>query len=112
MIGDADANRLMHIFVELPPPDLEREIIKARCEHDGFKIDRDRLDTIMAIAQDLRALSREGTIPVSWAIRPQLKVARASRWFDLMSAYRMATADFLEPEAQAALLDVVRSHIA
>lgn len=111
MIGDADANRLMHMFLELPPPELEREIIKTRCEHDGYDIPRERLDTILAIAKDIRALSKEGTIPVSWAIRPQLKVARASKWFDMISAYRMASADFLEPEAQQTLLDVVRSHV-
>lgn len=112
MIGDADANRLMHMFVDLPPADLEREILKNRCAHDGYGLSGDMLDTIMAIATDIRALCADDTLPITWGIRPQLKVARVSRWFDLMTAYRMASADFLEPEAQQQLLDVVRSHIA
>jgi hypothetical protein len=111
MIGDADANRLMHLYVDLPPASLEREIIKKRCIHDGFEISDSSLDMMMAIAEDIRALSADGTLPISWAIRPQLKVARALRWFDPMTSYQMGSADYLEPEARDMLLDVVRSHI-
>lgn len=109
-ISDADANRLFHVYVELPPEKLEREIIKARVKLDGWEIDEDRLDMVMSIAKDLRALAKEGTIGVSWAIRPQIKVARALRWFDTVTAYRRAIADFLEPDAQQALLDAVKAH--
>lgn len=111
MISDADANRLMHLYIELPPPELEKEIIKHRCARDGYEIPSDRLATIMAIAEDIRALCEEDTLPISWAVRPQLKVARASRWFDMLTAYRMASADFLEPEAQDHILNVVKAHI-
>lgn len=111
MISDADVNRLMHMYIELPPPELEREIIKTRCTHDGWSISEGQLNTIMGIAKDVRALVEQGTLPITWAIRPQLKVARAVRWFDYMTAYRMASADFLEPEAQQRLLDVVRAHV-
>jgi len=110
-ISDADANRLFHVFLELPPPSLEREIIKARVKLDGWEIDDARLNMIMAIAVDVRALTKDGTLPISWAIRPQIKVARALRWFDTVTAYRRAIADFLEPQAQEALLDAVRAHI-
>lgn len=111
VLGDADANRLMHLFVDLPPATLEREIIKKRCEHDGYDIPADTLDMVMAIAKDIRALTEDGTLPLTWALRPQIKVARALRWFDAMTAYQMGSADYLEPEARAMLLDVVRSHI-
>lgn len=111
-IGDADGSRLMHISMELPPPQLEREILRARVAHDGWELDDKRLDTIMAIASDIRALVDDGALTsISWGVRPQIKVARATRWFDMVTAYRMASADYLEPEAQAALLDVVRSHV-
>lgn len=109
-IGDADANRLMHLYIELPPEKLEREIIKKRCEHDGWEIPEDLLDTVMKIAEDVRGLTDNHTLPISWAIRPQLKVARALRWFDALTAYKMASADYLEPEQQQMLLDVVKSH--
>lgn len=111
MIGDADANRLMHLFVELPPPALEKQILVKRCEHDGWEIPEATVETVMAIAGDIRALTDNGTLPISWGIRPQIKVARALRWFDAITAYKMASADYLEPEAQEMLLSVVRSHI-
>lgn len=110
-ISDADANRLMHMHIEIPPRSLEEEIIKTRCLHDGWEIPPEKLEMVMLIAEDLRALCKNGTLPVSWAIRPQLKVARALRWFEPMLAYKMASGDFLEPEAQEILLNVVRTHM-
>lgn len=110
-IGDADANRLFHVLVELPPPLLEREIIRNRVKLDGWEIDDARIDTLMSIAEELRGLSKQGTLPVSWGIRPQIKVARALRWFEPVTAYRRAIGDFLEPEALDVMLDVVRAHV-
>lgn len=109
-IGDADANRLMHLFIELPPPELEKEIITTRCKHDGFEITKEQLDFVMAVAEDIRKLTDNSTLPISWGIRPQLKAARALRWFDSLTAYKMASADYLEPEQQKILLDIVRTH--
>lgn len=111
VIGDADGSRLMHIQMGLPPAELEREIIRARILEDGWEIDSKRLDTIMGIALDIRALCQQDTLPITWGIRPQIKVARATRWFDMVTAYRMGSADYLEPEAQAAMLDIVKAHV-
>lgn len=110
-ISDADTNRLMHFYVELPPEPLEREIILKRVAHDDWELPADYLDMVMGIAADVRELAKNGTLPVTWAIRPQLKVARALRWFDFFTAYRMAAVDFLEPEQQEILLGVVRAHV-
>lgn len=109
-IADADVNRLFHIYVELPPEALEREIIQARVKLDGWELDSRRMNMLMGIAKDIRALCADGTLPISWAIRPQIKVARALRWFDTKVAYKRAVADYLEPQAQEALLNIVRSH--
>lgn len=111
VVGDADVNRLMHISVPMPPEKLEREILQKRCSHDGYELQSETLNTIMKIAHDIRALCDDDTLPITWAVRPQLKVARASKWFDLKTCYRMAVADFLEPEAQQQILDVVDSHV-
>lgn len=111
-ISDADVSRLFHVFIELPPESLEREIITHRVKLDGWDIDSPRLDAIIRAAREIRALANDGTIPISWGLRPQIKVARAMRWFEPVTAYRRAVADYLEPEAQAAILDVVRSHFA
>lgn len=111
VVSDADVNRLMHISIPMPPPKLEQEIIKTRCGHDGYNITPEMLSDIMNIAKDIRQLSSDDALPISWAVRPQLKVARASRWFDLKTCYRMAVADFLEPEAAQQVLDIVESHV-
>jgi len=111
VISDADANRMMHLSFLLPPPALEREILTKACDHDGYEIEGEMLATIMSIAEDIRNLAEEDALPITWGIRPQLKVARASRWFDLLTCYRMAVADFLDPQQQETLLNVVKSHV-
>lgn len=110
-ISDADANRLMHITFTLPPVQLEKEILVTRCSHDGYTPDPKVLDTVMAIAADVRKLCENDTLPITWGIRPQLKVIRATRWFDILQCYRMAIADFLEPEVQEQFMEVVNSHV-
>jgi MoxR-like ATPase len=110
-IADADVSRLNHIFVDMPPESLEREIIANRIKEDGWEIDARRLEMVMKIATELRGLTEQGSIPISWGVRPQIKVARALRWFEPEVAYRRAVGDFLEPEAREALLDVVRANL-
>lgn len=110
-IGDADANRMMHLYVQLPPAKLEREIIKKRCSHDGWEIPDEKLDTIMSIAEEIRKMCDDGALTMSWAIRPQIKVARALRWFDYMTAYRMASADYLEPAQSELVMDIIRANV-
>jgi MoxR-like ATPase len=107
-VADADSSRLMHIFIDLPPADVEKKIIADRIALDGWKMAPKHLDQIMRVAADIRKLSRDGVIPITWGIRAQIKVARALKYFSPAEAYRIAAADFLEPEVQTALLDVVR----
>lgn len=109
-VADADSSRLMHIWVPYPPPELEREIIRQRVSHDGWEIDEKRIKTLMDIAGELRGLSEQGDISISWGLRPQIQVARAWRFFGIETAYRLTIADALEPSQQATILDVVRSH--
>ena len=109
-LADADGSRLMHIYVELPKPEVERKIIKDRCKIDGYDIEEEKLNAVMGIARELRALCDNDTLPITWGIRPQIKVARALRFFSMSTAYRLATADYLEPEQQQIILDVVKSH--
>lgn len=108
-LGDADGSRLMHIFVPMPPRTLEAEIIKNRVALDGWEITDKQLKMMLDIAEELRDLS-EDTLAITWGIRNQIKVARALRWFDVVTAYRRGAADYLEPQQQEAMLDVVRAH--
>jgi MoxR-like ATPase len=110
-ISDADANRLMHVYMPMPPESLEKEIINKACEHDGYDLPPEKLNTIMAIAKDIRHLVDDDSLQITWAIRPQLKVARASRWFDLKTCYLMAIADFLEEEPKKQVMDIVETHM-
>lgn len=110
MLADADGSRLMHIFVDMPDAETERRIIKERVAQDGWDIDQEKLDLVMGIAVDLRGLCEAGALPITWGIRPQVKVARALKWFAPKQAYRLATADYLEPEQQRVILDIVQAH--
>lgn len=110
VISDADGSRLMHIFVSLPNEKIERKILKERCAADNYELPDEILDTLMRVAKDLRELSDSQTLSVTWGIRPQIKVARATKWFDLRQAYRLAAADYLDPSQQEMILDVVKTH--
>ncbi len=112
-LADADGNRLMHIFMDLPPETVERDIIKRALERDLTPEDEIKrvLDIVMGCARDIRALSGDGIIPVSWGIRSQIKVARAMKFFAPVTAYRIGVADSLESNAQQAILDVVKSKV-
>lgn len=109
VIGDADASRLMHLKFALPPRNLEKKIIKARVDLDGWQITAQNLDLILAAAADIRTMCEDGTLPLSWGIRVQIKVARALRWFTPLEAYKLATDD-LEPDVQRVILEAVKSH--
>ncbi len=109
-IGDADQRRLMHIFIPAPPKEIEEEIIRARCALDEYDIPKVVLNAVMQIAAELRGFSRQGTIPITWGVAPQIKVARATRWFSLLDAYKIAVTDYLEPSQADIVLEVVRAN--
>ena len=96
-ISDADARRLTHIRMEIPPPEIERKIIKTRINRDGYDFPDDSLNLIMKIAEDIRAAVTEESLPITWGVGSQLKVARAMKWFPVEECYKMAIADFLSP---------------
>ncbi|ADD80855.1 AAA protein [Rhodococcus phage ReqiDocB7] len=107
VISDADGSRLMHIFVDYPTEKLEKEIILKRCKLDGFDLPSSELSTLMKISAELRKLGEDGALPVTWGIRQNIKVARALRLFSMPEAFRLAAADYLEPEAREMILSEV-----
>lgn len=109
-IGDADQRRLMHIWMPAPTREVEEEIIRQRCALDQYDIPKVVLNALMSTAEELRNLSAQGTIPISWGVAPQIKVARATRFFSLIAAYKIAVTDFLEPTQAEVVLEVVRSN--
>lgn len=109
-IGDADSSRLMHMFFELPPEDIEVAIVQVRLEMDGWQLDDKQVRALMGVARDLRQASINGSLHTSWGIRHQIKVARALKWWNPVVAYRRAVGDALEPSQLEFVLGAVNSH--
>ena len=104
----ADIDRVSPIFVDLPSDAIERQIIAAHCNDDGYAIDTKTIDKLMQVAEALRAMIADGTLPVAWGLRSQIKVARKTRYYSLEKSYRRAIVDGMEPEVVDAILGVVR----
>lgn len=109
-ISDADGNRLASVFVSLPPEHVERAILKRACEAEGYALPDDVLTKIMNIAVDLRGQIEAGSLQASWGLRPQIAVARKTKWYDLVTAYRRALLDRLEPATQEQILASIRDY--
>jgi hypothetical protein len=107
----ADANRLVPMWVGLPPADIEREIITSWCEVDDYEITGRTLSQIMNIAVDIRQACDDGTFPDYWGVRQQIKVARLSKFYPLPMAYRMASLNFYEPSVVDMVNAMIESHI-
>lgn len=110
-LADADGNRLMHLTFVLPPEEIERAILQDRCSNDGYDLPKPIEDALMKIALDVRQAADDETLPISWGVRPMIKTARATRWFDLLTCFKIAVADSLDPEAAAFVLEIVKGYV-
>lgn len=97
-LADADGSRLLHIAVDYPSQEDERQIILSHCAASSITVNDAELDALLTVAASLRKLSREQTLQVSWGIRQQVQVARLLPYFEFVDAFRMAVTDYLEPE--------------
>lgn len=114
-LADADGSRLMHIWMNLPPDNIERQILLETIMDDkGNSWDlvaaEQAIGDLMRMAKDIRAMSEDGTIPVSWGIRSQKKVLRSRKYMSWVDAFRMGVTDSLEPQARDSILEIVRSY--
>jgi MoxR-like ATPase len=109
-LASAEFDRLTVVNVDLPPDPVERHIISMRCENDGFMISETQLDKLMAIATDIREASKQGSIPFTWGIRQQIKVARKLPFYPLVEAYKRAALDFYEEQSVQLVLDAIASY--
>src|SRR5690606_32266034 len=97
-LASADANRLSVLTISDPPEEIERHIIRTRCLNDGYLISDDKLDAIIGISKDIRALEEDGAFPDHWGTRQQIKVARKTRFYGLERSFRIAALDLYAPE--------------
>jgi len=112
-LNEADGSRLAPIEVVLPPEEIEREIIRRKCQENtpAYEIPDETLDTIMKIAVDIRALISEGSLPIAWGVRNQIKVGKNTQWFDLVKSYRRTIVDRLEEEAGNSIIRIVQGYL-
>jgi MoxR-like ATPase len=108
-LADADVDRLSHLYMDLPPREVEYEILKSACEKDGWTPDKKMLNGVLDNADEIRALVDDGSLPTSWGVRPNLKVIRHLKWFDALTAYKRAVVDVLDKDAGEMVLDIVRT---
>lgn len=113
VIADADSSRLAHILVDYPPAEIEKEIMRewANDPGSGWEISDKVLDQISKISTDLRKMAEEGALSISWGVRHNIKVARASRLFSLQDAYRIAAMNFLSPSEQKTIRSTIASNL-
>jgi hypothetical protein len=108
-VAQADKSRLVHLFMDLPTPEVEREILKAACQHDGWTPEKKVLDGVLANSSEIRQLVEDGAFPESWGVRENLKVIRHLKWFTPEVAYRRAVIDALEPSTAEMVMDIVNT---
>lgn len=108
--ADADYNRLSVVEVPYPPEAVERHIITERCKLDEYEIPQKTLDAILKIAEDIREASRQGSVPFTWGIRQQIKVARKTQFYGLVDSYRKSALDFYEPQVREIVITIINSH--
>lgn len=109
-IGDADARRLLHLYMDLPPEKIEREIIVAWCKTlDNFD-PTPHLDKLMKIAADIRPLCESGTLPMTWGLAQQIKVARLLKWFSPMAAFETAVLSYLAPHVAQNVVSTINTY--
>lgn len=107
----ADLSRLTHIYVAMPPESIERDIILQWCmEIEDYVPSTEDLDKVMEIANQIRGLVAQGSLPISWNIREQIKVMQALKFFSLKRAYRLAITDALEPDTGQQITEIVRGY--
>jgi hypothetical protein len=62
----------------------------------------------MDVAKVLRDM--DDNLSTTWGIREQIKTARATAWFGVEDAYRLAATDHMEPSEANIILDAVRTN--
>lgn len=107
-LAAADISRISPAYLDYPPVDVERRIIRTQVmELDGFEIPEALLDDLMKVSADIREAAKpeNGDFPGTWGIRENVKVARKLAWYPFVEAFRMATLNYYEPAIAAFIID-------
>lgn len=111
-LASADVRRLSYHF--MPTPDVKTSkaiIIEAVRRVDDEVLSSATVDAILKISEDLKESSKQGKLPHHWTLSQDVKVARLAVDFDLVSAYRIAYFDFVDPQTSEMHLTMIKSSI-
>lgn len=108
-ISPADMSRLSPVWVDFPPEDTERTIIVERCKSDGYDIPADTVRAILAIAKEIR--NQGDALPIVWGVRNNINVALMTQGFNLMTAYRLAGLNALDPITAETIMNIVKGFV-
>jgi hypothetical protein len=109
-LSAADSSRLSKRFVELPPEEVERRIVKSHCAAVGYDIDATTLDRLFRIAVDIRTQYKNKDSSLPWGIRDMIKVAKLTWGFDMLDAFRTAMLDELDPDIGDAVMSIIQAN--
>lgn len=110
-IGDADARRLMHIYI--PPADeaTERQIVMERCLAEGYKLPNQVYKSIHRISTAIREQCENDNLPFQWGTAMVIKTALASKYFDILDCFRLSIVDYIDPDSAELVMAIVRSNV-
>jgi len=111
-LASADSRRMA--FHWMPNPDktqLAQILTQTLTKLDGVAPAKGLLDIIIAIGEDLRQMSKSGTLPDFWTVAQEIKVARLVDDFGLEGAYRRAYFNYLDPQDAEPAMAAIKSHV-
>jgi AAA domain (dynein-related subfamily) len=111
-LASADSRRLSFFWMPNPDKDMLRQIISTSVERlDGVAPEDALLDVLVKIGDDLRDMSKQGTLPDFWTVSQEIKVARLVEDFGIEGAYRRAYFNYIDPNDAEAAMGAIKSHI-
>lgn len=111
-LASADSRRLSFFWMPHPDKDMLRTIISTTVEKtDGAKPDAKLVTLIIKIGEDLRQMAKEGTLPDTWTVSQDVKVARLVEDFGLEGAYRRAYFNYIDPQDAEPAMAAIKSHV-
>lgn len=111
-LASADSRRLSFFWMPNPDDAMLRQIISNTVERlDGVAPEAALLDILIRIGNDLRQMSKDGTLPDFWTVSQEIKVARLVDDFGIEGAYRRAYFNYIDPNDAEAAMGAIKSHI-
>jgi hypothetical protein len=110
-LASADSRRLSFFWMPNPDEKMLRTIISTTVERlTKVAPDKKVLDVMIKIGNDLRNMSKEGTLPDFWTVAQEIKVALLVEDFGLEGAYRRAYFNHISPDDAEAAMGAIKSH--